>query len=241
MFYKVASVTVENVWKFDKRSDGIKTSGYFKFRELNLSDVLREAAKEYQISSDPSDYVIVVARAVTANVPNENRDAFHKRELLDVKDSGIFTYETFRFAPLLEEHDYDHVLEVSGGVILDSYYDDRIPTDEKVLTLVAVDGVKKRGFVEALLRDRVGTFSMGCICERTRCSVCGHVASDVSDYCCHMANKFMMDNAFEWCEGVTFRELSIVRDPADRRAVSHVVCFPKSDNDFVVKKFMEVK
>lgn len=239
MFLKTANVAIENVWKINEQKDDkfVKASAYFKFRDINLSDVLKEVAQDYCISLNPSDYVIVVARAVTANIPNENKDAFHKRELLDMKDSGIFTYETFKFAPLLEEHNYSNVREVCGGIILDSYYDDRIPTDEKVLTLVAVDGVKKRAFVESLVNDKIGTFSMGCVCERTRCSVCNNLAFDASQFCWHVRNKFAMRDAFEWCEGVIFRELSIVSQPADSRAISHVVCFPRSNDDFDIKKF----
>lgn len=195
------------------------------FNEVKLSSLIKSVADIYQISKRVGDYIFVVARAVTANIPNENLDAFRDIELLKVKDDGRFCYETFQLTPLLEEHDYSNIPAIAGGFVVDAYFDDEDEDDKKVMTLIAVDTVKKNGFAKDLLSGHVKTFSMGCVCGQTRCSVCNNVAKSEAEYCNHIKNKFITRQAFEWCEDVWYRELSIVRNPADKKAISHHICY----------------
>ena len=77
----------------------------------------------------------------------------------------------------------------------------------------------------------ISAFSMGCECESTRCSVCDKVATNRLEFCPHIryGNKMQWFDdpkmpgrkiqAFEWCEGVVYSELSAVDQPADPRAL----------------------
>lgn len=229
MIVKVGSIKI--VMVEDLRT-GIRKKGssdegklWFEKEELKLGEVVEVVKDVYDVSGNVDDYVFVVGRAVTADVPNENLDAFSYMELMKMKEDGRFTYETFKLVPLLEEHDYSNIKRVAGGFVLDVYFDDVVDDDKHVITLVAVDRIKKKGFVDKLLRGDIGSFSMGCVCEQTRCSVCGHVAKSENEYCEHVKRKFITREAFEWCEGVWYRELSIVKNPADKKALSKEVCY----------------
>uniref|UniRef100_A0A7V3J9N4 Uncharacterized protein n=1 Tax=candidate division CPR3 bacterium TaxID=2268181 RepID=A0A7V3J9N4_UNCC3 len=187
--------------------------------EVRLSKVLEKFADLYKISRKPGDYIFTAVWSVTADIPNENKDCFGEYELLSLKDTGDFVYETFREKPIFCEHD-DSDMTKSSGIIVDTLYDD-VGDERKVINMLAIDMRKNAYLVGKLLRGDKQGFSMGCVCERTRCSVCNHVAEDVSQFCEHIANKFAYGkNVFEWCEGVTFRELSYVNAPADPQAWS---------------------
>jgi len=240
MFLKHAKVVVsgkafESLDAFSKTaSKKLKVFANAKFTEL-LADV-HEA---YNISPNVSDYIFVVARAVTADVPNENRDGFSERELLDLKKSGSFCYESFIGCPMLEEHDDSDIKRIAGGFIVDAYYDDVDIKDRKVVALLAVDKNKKKKFATNILNGVTEAFSMGCICESTTCSKCGNIAKYESQYCDHIKAKYSPLNfnkeAFEWCNGVTFRELSHVENPADKTALSKGCCSTDNSGNVICK------
>lgn len=205
-----------------------------------FSDVLEEFASLYKVSKRPQDYIFAVVRAVTADVPNENKDCFGEYELLNLKKDGRFTYETFNGVPLFQEHK-DNDITASGGVVIDTFYDDVNPKDKGVIGLLGIDMTKKRKLAAGLANGQVQTFSMGCVCEQSRCSVCNHVASFPSDYCMHVKNKYVLDKVggkkvFEWCENVTYRELSHVGMPADPQAQSYEACGFDTKGDLVCKE-----
>jgi hypothetical protein len=205
--------------------------GYpFLVSPTSFNDILSHVHKPFNISKNQDDYLFVIARAVTADIPNENRDCFSQRELLSVKKDGRFTFETFQLVPLLQEH-RDEDIRTSGGVIIDPYYDDNENNDKKVITLIALDASKRKREAMLLRQGKKISFSMGCLCESTTCSMCGHTAHVPADFCVHIKNKYARADktAFEYCNDVIFRELSIVADPADKKADSYEVCTPSGN------------
>ena len=193
----------------------------FAMSEVRFSSLLSRISDLYKISSRPGDFVFAITRAVTADKPNENKDCFGEYELLSLKADGQFTYETFNGVPLFTEHQ-DSDITKSGGLVIDVHYDDLVSEDKKIMALIGVDMTKRRELASDLVAGRVQSFSMGCVCEQTRCSICNNVAANEKEFCNHISNKGLSkdENVFEWCEGVTYRELSHVAVPADPKAFS---------------------
>jgi hypothetical protein len=108
------------------------------------------------------------------------------------------------------------------------------PKDLFVEALLAVDTKKDPFLSKGLKTGVIKAFSMGCECEETQCSLpwCGKVATNRMEFCPHIryGNKMQWFQdpqdakrklqAFEWCRGVCYSELSAVDQPADPRALS---------------------
>ena len=86
---------------------GEKVKSYYldEAPSLNLQAVLNDCADYYKVSSNPEDYELIVVRAVEADIPNDNGDAFTEDELLrwDEKQ-GQRVYRTFN----LKGHHVNH-------------------------------------------------------------------------------------------------------------------------------------
>jgi hypothetical protein len=226
MFVKRAIIqTVSVIDSYRMLYRNRKIANKIDLDNIVLKDLLEAVSDMYKISTDLNDYMFIVQRALTANVPNKNMDAFEDTELLDLKDDGRFTYETFIGVPLLREH-RDTEIDKAGGVVIGVYFDDENEYDKPVITLGALD-TKKWSDVAYLLKQgsRIG-FSMGCVVEKTVCSVCGNEAKTESQFCEHIRQKFgaWYGKAWEWCRGVWYKELSYVRQPADEKALLYGVC-----------------
>lgn len=236
MFWKTADMkivdVVKNVESITSRLR--KVARQIDFDTVSFKAVLDAVCDIYCISNRIDDYMFVVQRAVTANVPNLNMDAFATDVLLDIIDednevdrrlAGLLRFETFMGVPLLREH-RDWLISDAGGVVISAYYNDFDQNDEHVVTVTAVDKTKWFDLVDRLEKGEKVGFSMGCIAGRTRCSVCGNVAKTESEFCEHVRNKMgsYYGKAWEWCEDVVFRELSYVQNPADPNAILYMTC-----------------
>ncbi len=201
----------------------------------DIADKLAAVSSKYVISANPEDFVYVAVRALTADVPNENLDAFSEKELLSINaDMGCRTYQTFNLKP----HHINHRSEdptQARGVILDSHYntqnDEHFPE-----ILIAVDKTKDARLAEGIASGELNSFSMGCTAERTICSVCDNEANSPGEFCNHIkfdkGKEIEGSKVFEWCEGVTFEEESSVDDPADKTALTQeVILASKKDTD----------
>lgn len=213
---------------------------------IDIEAALDTVADAYAISRDPSDYLLIPARANSADRPNENMDAWSREELLrfDPKISRRI-YQTYLLKPHFVNHNAANYA-LARGLILDAHYNDvnsandsvkeavceatgKVPqNDEFVECLVAMDMSKDPVLAEAYRTGSVDQFSMGCDVESTECSICGKVATTTFQFCDHVRGKlskqaYPLDvggkrRAFEWCLGTIFAELSGVDDPADKDA-----------------------
>ena len=94
---------------------------------LDIQAALKIVASEYDISDNPSDYFFEAIRGNTANVPNENKDAFHKNELLRFDHRlGKQDYRTYELKPHHINHRAENPLN-ARGFILDAHYNDHTP------------------------------------------------------------------------------------------------------------------
>jgi len=108
--------------------DEDSTSEFLNERKpIDIKAALEIVASEYDISSNPSDYIFEAIRGNTANVPNENKDAFHKHELLRFDGRlGKQVYRTYENKP----HHINHRAENpknARGFIVDAHYNDSTP------------------------------------------------------------------------------------------------------------------
>ena len=81
---------------------GRKDASYYQANagRIDVAGMLKLVAQQYDISADPQDYIYEAARAVTAEVPNENGDGFPRDELLRFDHRlGKAVYQTFVLKP----------------------------------------------------------------------------------------------------------------------------------------------
>ncbi len=250
-FKKTASIEIlgasrdGNGWK--KSAAGKLSSVYMDGGlSVDVESVLDSVGDVYQISRDPSDYLLIPCRACSADRPNENMDAFRREELLRFDPKlGRRVYSTFHLKPHFVNHNASNY-SLARGVLIDSHYNDanaandlvkeavseatgNVPAnDEFVECLIAVDMSKDPTLAEAYRNGSVYRFSMGCDVGSTECSICGKVASNTFQFCDCVRSKLAKmplplksggtRRAFEWCNGTIFAELSAVDDPADKSA-----------------------
>lgn len=232
-----------------------KTASFAKYesiyldggKSINIEAILDTVSDVYNVSRNPNDYLLVPARAVSANYHNENLDFFSDDELVRFDPKlGRKVYSTFTLCPSFVNHNAENY-KLSRGVIIDSHLNDVNPAsdiikeavynsigiepDNDVFTecLVALDSTKDPALVNGFKTGSIDAFSMGADVESTTCNICGKTAATTFQLCPHIRSKFsrkkyqMPDGslrvAFEVCNGTIFRELSTVDDPADKNAL----------------------
>ena len=167
--------------------------------------------KSYDI---PSGYYAVATRAVTAGVPNLNRDYFPPEVLEDAADTYIGCEKVF----VDHRTDFDdtnpHLDKTySRGYVKDAVY------DEGVLYLLIFVSKKFKELAEAIISGEINAVSMGCECSIT-CSICG------AEDCSHLrdlAEGVLDEGMYELLSDVEFVEISFVFEPADPSALIYKV------------------
>ena len=228
-----------------KSSYGEKLHSYYMddCSSLNFKAVLDNVGDTYQISKDPKDYEIIVVRAVEADTPNDNGDAFPKGELLRFDSKiGEKVYRTFNLKP----HHVNHQSQdprMARGVILDSHFNELNDGETFVEILVASDKTKDPILIKNIINGRLDKFSMGCHCDYTTCSICDHKAYNELQFCDHIAHNKMQKIAgklaFENCYGVVYDEISSVYDPAMKGC--EVIDVIKAEKDDSIERKIQIQ
>lgn len=214
---------------------------------IDLEERLDAVADVYKISRDPSNYLLIPARANSIGRFNANLDGWTFDEVVAFRpEYGCKTYQTYNNKPHFVEHQAARY-EVARGVILDSHLNlDNEATDDIkkeceqsigitpdkdafIEVVLAVDQTKDPVLAEAYKSGAINTFSMGADVADTVCNICGKVAKTTWEFCPHIRNKhsralYEMEDgstriAGELCRGTNYQELSVVSDPADKSAV----------------------
>jgi hypothetical protein len=213
---------------------GEKVKSYYldEAPSLNLQAVLSDVSEYYKVSSNPEDYELIVVRAVEADKPNDNGDAFTEDELLRFDEKqGQRVYRTFN----LKGHHVNHQSSnpvMARGIILDSHFN-RGNDGNFVEILIASDKRKDPLLIRNITSGKLDKFSMGCHCEYTKCSICGHKAFSESQFCEHVRDAKMQEiggkRVYEECYGVVYDEISSVYDPAMKNC--EAIDFIKAEKD----------
>lgn len=213
---------------------------------LDIERALDTVADTYCISRNPDDYLLVPARAVSADRFNANRDGFAETELLRFdREIGRRVYQSFDLKPHFVNHQSGNN-SVARGCVIDVHYNNVNPADDNlkqaiyldsakdvntdnfVELLIAVDMTKDPALAEGYKSGIVKDFSMGADVTSTVCNVCGNEAFSEYQFCACVKNKYsgrihtLSDGrkveAGEWCKGTRYAEISAVDDPADKSA-----------------------
>lgn len=186
---------------------------------------LPAAAETYDISADPSDYVMVDIPIVTAHYPNKNMQGFTADELLYFDYlMGRQTYKTFIGSGCHYEHNNKEPLKAKG-VIFDAVI---IPVPRydtfKVSILAGFDRTKDRDLVNQILSGERNGYSMGCIVKNFICSVTGAVVTPDGKNDQYKRGQMVNINGklhlvYHLCTGSNFFEVSSVANPADVTAL----------------------
>lgn len=107
------------------------------------------------------------------------------------------------------------------------------PTEIELL--LEIDAKQFPKYAKAIRNGDLDGFSMGCDVERSKCSHCGHEATNPEEYCSHILmkgahhdyktadGKRISRKSYENCYGIHFFEISGVFDPADETALAREV------------------
>jgi len=109
---------------FHRNASHSMTASFYQSSPVNIDvqTALNTVASEYDISNNPNDYIFEAVRAVTAEVPNQNGDAFPKNELLRFDHRlNRSVYQTFVLKPHHINHRTDNP-RTARGLILDASY-----------------------------------------------------------------------------------------------------------------------
>lgn len=105
----------------------------------------------------------------------------------------------------------------------------------EVELLLEIDAKSFPIYAKAIRSGELDGFSMGCDVERSKCSHCGHEATNPNEYCSHILmkgahhdyktadGKRISRKSYENCYGIHFFEISGVFDPADETALAREI------------------
>lgn len=196
------------------------------------------AAKEYKLSTDIRDYVLVPVPILFSDIPNTNGDSVSVPELLRFNpELGMQAFKTFRGKPTFYEHDNQDITKAKG-VILDAFMRPlrRFGNGRyyKLIELLAYDRTKDPVLVDSILKGENNAYSLGFYFKSYTCSICRQRFGEGGQkmLCAHTAPRkptYVHDNnrlAYRMCENIRGFETSVVASPAFVTAISHLVTDP---------------
>ena len=131
------------------------------------------AAKQYNISPDVKDYVVIPVPTIITDLPNRNGIAFPLREMVMFRPQlGMQSYRTWKGKPTFEEHEHgDHTK--AKGVILDTHMR-KIPGMNvwRLMKLLAFDRNVDSQLCNDILARKRNSYSMGAYLDGYTCSIC---------------------------------------------------------------------
>lgn len=198
------------------------------FQQVSFNTWLPFAAKEYHISPDYRDYVLVPVIAMPTGLPNRNGVAFPLHELKQYSvEHGMIAYQTFKGKPVCVEHDNQDPTKAIG-VIVDTAM---LPMKGfgggkvwKLVLLLAIDRTKEPERARLALSGEINSYSMGAWVGSYSCSYCGSAMGRCRHIDKRNARDFYMLNGkivYRRVHQVVGFECSQVATPAFLSAVSN--------------------
>jgi len=162
------------------------------------------------------------AKAIEADIPNNNGDSFSAKELKK-------SCQTFIGVPFFTNHQNSNVESAKGKVVWAEWNDQ----DKAIYVVAFVDREAYPNLCRGIEQEYMAGVSMGCSVEYSVCSICGNKAATLDEYCSHIRNfkgrkftgtakdvrtgetkQFKNAPVYEDNYGIRFIELSGVADPA---------------------------
>ncbi len=162
------------------------------------------------------------AKAIEADIPNNNGDCFSKEELKKSCD-------TFIGVPFFTNHENQDIEKAKGKVVWSEWDDE----DNAIYIVAFVDTEAYPNLCRGIGEGYMTGVSMGCSVEYSNCSICKNRAATMDEYCSHIRNfkgrnwtgrakdvntgqtvEHKNASVHEDNYGIRFIELSGVADPA---------------------------
>lgn len=208
-------------------------------RIADCNQWLPYAAKEFNLSKDIRDYVLVPIPAMFTGLPNTNGDSVSLQQMLKFNTTrGCQAYKTFKGMPTFVEHaNKDHT--VAKGVILDSFLrplqrfgDGR---HYKLSLLLAYDRTRDPLLVNSILSGENNAYSIGFYFKAYTCSICGNrMGLEGGSTCSHTMPRqptYKQPDGrlvYRKCEDINGFECSSVANPAFVTAIGPYLMDPRS-------------
>ncbi len=200
----------------DSYNDFLKMASSNLDSQKNIKTVLKT-----EMAAHP-DAFFFKAKAIEANIPNNNGDSFSVKELKKAMSS-------FVGVPFFTNHQNDDIEKAKGKVVYAEWND-----EEDAIDVVAfIDKKAYPHLCRGIDQDYVTGVSMGASVEYSLCSICRNKAASPEEYCTHIRNlkgrkftgratdvitgetkEFKNAVVYEDNYGLRFIELSGVVDPA---------------------------
>jgi hypothetical protein len=152
----------------------VSTNGITYQNQIVDTSWLPFAAKQYNLSGDIKDYVMVPVVISPCGFPNRNGVAFLLEDLVSFNtELGMQYYLTWRGKPTFYEHDSSDIKK-ANGLILDVSLSSK--NYWKIINFLAFDRTKDVDLIQRVISGDVKTYSMGAyITGGYTCSICGKV------------------------------------------------------------------
>lgn len=232
--YKQKSVTPSNII--------VPAANLQSDRSERISDAniwLPYAAREYELSTNIRDYVMIPVPVLFSAIPNTNGDSVSLAELLRFNpEHGQQSYKMWKGQPTFIEHDNKNHKRAKG-VILDAFLRPLRGFGQnkyhKVVLLLAYDRTKDPLLVNSILTGQNNAYSIGFYFGEYACSICGTVVGQNSGVpCTHTMprKRTYVDEqnrlVYRKCRYIKPFECSSVANPAFITAISPHVMDPMS-------------
>jgi len=214
---KIASFDFSEVRECKVGSENIKTASS---KDIDGSSEADSVLKQ-EIAKRPNA-LFFKARAIEADIPNNNGDFFSADEL---KKST----QTFVGVPFFTNHQNDDVEKAKGKIVFAEWSEEQ----QAIYVIAFVDRDAYAPLARGIEQEYVTGVSMGCSVEYSTCSICSNQAISQDDYCAHIRNlkgrkftgratdvktgqtrDYKEAAVYEDNFGIRFIELSGVVDPA---------------------------
>jgi hypothetical protein len=142
--------------------------------KLDWASWLPFAAKQYNISPNVEDYILVPVFTIPTDLPNRNGVGFPLEQLVRFNpEYGMQAYKTFKGKPTFEEHVNEDYTKAKG-VIADVFMR-KMPKYGiwKMLELLTFDRTRDPDLCRDILKGDLNSYSMGAWVDAYTCSYCG--------------------------------------------------------------------
>jgi hypothetical protein len=164
-----------------------------EMHSLDFSSWLPFASREYKISSNIMDYILVPVITIPSDLPNRNGVAFPLKELTKFSiDQGRLAYKTFAGKPVHIEHANEDPTKAIGVIVdatlrkLDGFAGGKV---WKLVELLAIDRSKDKLLASRIVSGDMNCYSMGAWVGGYQCSICNAEMGN----CGHLHPREMRD------------------------------------------------
>lgn len=180
-----------------------------------ISEDLGNTFRTHIVEQKDPRFLYAIARAVTADIPNKNRDMF---PLDEIKRA----YTTFIGRNIFLDHNTTSVRNAVGKIIAAELREDE-EGQTYVACLFKIDRELHPDIARKIENGIIDSVSMGANVFAAECCRCSNIAHRESEFCEHQKAPYMYPDYYSINHGVEFTELSLVSVPADPSAKMHKV------------------